>query len=125
MQMNDLKRSAICDEHRKITYKDADEMSEKIAAMLKEQGIVPGDVVAIETVKSVDIILVILGILKTGAIYVPVEPMMPLEKKEFIIKDSCVKVYLGQSGKKEEIERVVSFKSIERSNLGRKYAGKC
>ena len=104
---------AICDEHRKITYKDADEMSEKIAAMLKEQGIVPGDVVAIETVKSVDIILVILGILKTGAIYVPVEPMMPLEKKEFIIKDSCVKVYLGQSGKKEEIERVVSFKSID------------
>ena len=40
-------------------------------------------------------------------------PMMPLEGKEFIIKDSCVKVYLGQSGKKEEIERVVSFKSID------------
>ena len=40
---------AICDEHRKITYKDADEMSETIAAMLKEQGIVPGDVVAIGT----------------------------------------------------------------------------
>lgn len=95
-----LSRTALVDDSRSITYQEADEIANGIAAYLQAEGIAPHDVVAVEAKKGVDTILLILGIIKAGAVYVPVEPRMPLEKVSYMLQDSNAKMYIGNDEEK-------------------------
>lgn len=95
-----LSRTALIDGGRSVTYQEADRIANEIAVYLRAEGVVPNDVVAVEAQKNADTILLILGIIKAGAVYVPVEPMMPLEKISYMLQDSKAKMYIGSNQEK-------------------------
>ncbi|KAJ3250841.1 hypothetical protein HK103_003080 [Boothiomyces macroporosus] len=69
-----------------ITYGELNSKAESIAATLMNRGVRPGDYVGIVTVRSIEMVAAIYGVLKTGAAYVPVDSTLPLERINYILE---------------------------------------
>jgi len=99
---------AVVFEEQKLTYKELDERSDVIAARLLEKGVKPDEIVPIIINRSIDMIAGILGIMKSGAAYLPVDPEYPPERINYILKDSDSNIvvtrrnYLDRFGLKKD-----------------------
>ncbi|WP_337958252.1 amino acid adenylation domain-containing protein [Mycolicibacterium septicum] len=71
-----------------ITYGDLDRAANRLAHLLVEQGVGPGRRVALLFSRSVEAIVAIFAVLKTGAAYVPIDPAVPDSRLEFILSDA-------------------------------------
>ncbi|NRB47204.1 MAG: amino acid adenylation domain-containing protein [Saprospiraceae bacterium] len=88
---------AIQFEDQVITYQQLDERSNQVAHLLQEQGVTKGTMVLLCLERSVELIVGMLGILKAGGVYVPVDPEAPAERIEYILADCLAPVALSQS----------------------------
>src|SRR5258708_39391392 len=70
------------------TYSDLEVRANRLARHLRRRGVGRGSVVAILLPRSVDAYAAILGILKTGAAYVPIDPECPVDRVAYILADS-------------------------------------
>lgn len=77
---------AIIDGNIKFTYEQLRRESNALAKYLQMQGIGRGHFVPIIANHSIELIIGILGILKSGAAYVPIDPDYPIERKSYILK---------------------------------------
>ncbi|MEU7763695.1 amino acid adenylation domain-containing protein [Nocardia sp. NPDC049190] len=73
---------------RQLTYRELDELSSRLARELITHGIGAGDTVAIGIARSIESILAVCAVAKTGAAYVPVDPAYPSERIAHILSDS-------------------------------------
>ncbi|PFL90852.1 non-ribosomal peptide synthetase [Bacillus cereus] len=73
---------------KSITYYELQQRSNQIANYLRENDIKKGQSVSIIMVREIDTIVWILGILKSGGVYVPIDPKFPEKRIEYILKDS-------------------------------------
>jgi amino acid adenylation domain-containing protein len=80
-----------------INYRDLNALSDRLCDRLRLAGVRRGDRVGIYLHKSIDAIASILGILKAGAAYVPVDPMAPASRNAYILNDCSVKVVIVES----------------------------
>ncbi len=71
-----------------LTYRELNETSNGLANRLRAKGVEPGVIVAIQTERSVEMIVGLLGILKAGGAYLPIDPDYPEERIHYILKDS-------------------------------------
>ncbi|WP_433597550.1 amino acid adenylation domain-containing protein [Nocardia sp. CA-135953] len=76
------------DDQRELTYTELDQSSSRLARELIERGVGPGDVVAVGFTRSIESVLAVWAIAKTGAAYVPVDPTLPPERSAYIVADS-------------------------------------
>lgn len=81
---------AIVHNEQSLTYAELDIKSTAIAKHLASKNISKGDVVAIMMDKSIDLLISILGILKCGAAYLPVDYELSDERIKFMLDDSNV-----------------------------------
>ncbi len=72
---------------RALTYGELDRASAALARALIERGVGPGSFVGLFLSRSVDLLIAILGITRSGAAYVPLDPEYPKERLEFIQED--------------------------------------
>ena len=63
-------------------------MANQVAHFLRNIGIKPNDVVALRLNKSLEMVVGILGILKAGGCYLPIDLSYPQERVSFMLKDS-------------------------------------
>ena len=82
---------------RKLSYRDLDAGSNRLAHALRSLGIGPGSRVGICLQRSLDVGVAVLGALKAGAAYVALDPEYPRERLEFMLGDSQVTVVLGDA----------------------------
>ena len=87
---------AVVYEGRRFTYRDINEAANRLAHWLVEQGIGSEDRVAALLDKSPDLVVTALGIAKSGAVYVPVDPTYPQDRLEFILDDCAPKLVLRE-----------------------------
>ncbi|MGW5572416.1 amino acid adenylation domain-containing protein [Nocardia thailandica] len=73
---------------RELTYRELDEASSRLARELIDRGIGAGDVVAIAIARSIESVLAVWAVAKTGAAYVPVDPAYPPDRIAHIVGDS-------------------------------------
>ncbi|CAI2767110.1 non ribosomal peptide synthetase [Flavobacterium collinsii] len=71
-----------------LTYKELDEKSNQLGHYLKEQGVERDTLVGICLDRSVDMLIGILGILKSGGAYVPIKPDYPASRICYIAQDT-------------------------------------
>ncbi|MEU1128284.1 amino acid adenylation domain-containing protein [Streptomyces sp. NPDC005900] len=76
----------------KVNYRELDRRANRLAAELTARGIGTDDLVGLCTEPSVDLMVGILGILKAGAAYVPIDPIAPADRMAYVIADSGMKV---------------------------------
>jgi amino acid adenylation domain-containing protein len=80
-----------------IRYDALEELSDRLAGWLAASGVLPGDRIAVHVAKSIDAVASILGILKAGAAYVPVDPHGPPSRNAYIIHDCGVRVLIAEA----------------------------
>ncbi len=79
---------------RSITFRQLDQVSDRVRDWLRAAGVQPGDRVGIYMRKSIDAVASIFGILKCGAAYVPVDAGAPVARNAYILSDCSVKAVL-------------------------------
>ena len=88
---------AVVSGDQKLTYSELNARSNQLAYYLKKQRIKPGVIVGISLKRSSDLVLAILGVLKTGAAYIPIDVGYPDERIGYILKDTKAPVLLTDS----------------------------
>ena len=71
----------------RVSYRELDARAAGIARQLGCRGVVPGQRVAVCLPRSVDLLAAILGVLKAGAAYVPLDPDHPAARLQFMMRD--------------------------------------
>jgi mycobactin peptide synthetase MbtE len=87
---------AVSYEGRRFTYRDINGAANRLAHWLIERGIGSEDRVAVLLDKSPDLVVTAVGIAKSGAVYVPVDPTYPRDRLEFILDDCEAKLVLRE-----------------------------
>ena len=77
-----------------ISYFELNIRTNQIASVLTEKGIQRNELVGIVGERSIETLIGILGILKSGAAFVPIDPNFPQKRIDYIVKDSGVKIIL-------------------------------
>jgi amino acid adenylation domain-containing protein/non-ribosomal peptide synthase protein (TIGR01720 family)/FkbM family methyltransferase len=90
---------AVYFEGTSLTYKDLNERSNHLASYLKRHfHVVSGEKIGLMLDRSENFIIAVLAVLKSGAAYVPVDPVYPRARKEFIFKDAQIELLITQTG---------------------------
>lgn len=88
---------ALTEADQHLTYRELDRRSNQLAHYLQSQGIGVESRVGLYVERSLTTIIAILGILKSGAAYVPLDPAYPPERLAFILSDAEVSLLLTES----------------------------
>ena len=80
----------------KLTYRELNEKANVLARLLISKNIKANDLCGIILNRSLEMIISILAVLKSGAAYIPIDPNYPKDRIEYILKDSNVKIVLTE-----------------------------
>ena len=83
-------------ENEQLTYRELNKRANQLANYLKKRGVGPGQRVGIFVERSLDMMIGLLGIQKSGAAYVPLDPFYPAERIRMVLEDAQVPVLLTQ-----------------------------
>ncbi|MGW2566252.1 amino acid adenylation domain-containing protein [Streptomyces sp. NPDC001537] len=79
---------AVEDGTRSLTYRQLDARADCLARVLASHGAGPGRIVAFSLPRSVDLAVAVLGVLKAGAAYLPLDPEHPAERTAQLLADA-------------------------------------
>lgn len=80
-----------------ITYRELNEKANQLARLLRNRGVRAESIVGIIAERSIEMITAILGVLKAGGAYLPIDPAYPQERIEYMLADSGARVLLTQA----------------------------
>lgn len=89
--------TAIVFEEKKITYQELADQSARLANYLRHLGVTTETLVPICLADPLEMVIAIVGILKAGAAYVPVDPDFPADRIAFMIADTAAAVVVSDS----------------------------
>lgn len=98
---------AILDGTGEVTYRELDEQSNRLAHYLISQGVRSQSLVGILTLPGRLMLTGILGILKAGAAYVPLDPMYPADRIEYIAEHAQLSVLLTEQSLQKQADPIV------------------
>ncbi|MBL1075355.1 amino acid adenylation domain-containing protein [Nocardia sp. 2] len=84
---NESAPAVICGENS-LSYRELDELSNRLARSLCQRGLGPGDVIAVAARRSVEWVIAFWAIAKTGAAYLPIDPDHPADRIAAILRES-------------------------------------
>ncbi|WP_149830615.1 non-ribosomal peptide synthetase [Streptomyces tailanensis] len=90
--------TAVVFEGERLTYAELDARSEALAARLRGRGAGPGAFVAIAVPRSAELMVALLGVLKSGAAYLPVDLDYPADRVAHMLADSGATTVVTLSG---------------------------
>ncbi|MDQ1350148.1 MAG: hypothetical protein QG657_449, partial [Acidobacteriota bacterium] len=85
-----------------LTYLELNKQSDRLAGLLIEKGVFPDTIVGIMVERSVEMIVGIMGILKSGCAYLPIDPGYSQERVNYMLQDSEVKLLVTINNKEGE-----------------------
>jgi amino acid adenylation domain-containing protein len=88
---------AVSFQGKSLTYKELNRRANRVAHRLQHLGISDGTKVGLSIERSFELVIGILGILKAGGVYVPLDPTYPRERLEFMVRDCGITLLLTQS----------------------------
>ncbi|HEX6184594.1 MAG TPA: amino acid adenylation domain-containing protein [Pyrinomonadaceae bacterium] len=110
-------RTALVFEGEALSYTELDVRANRLARHLRRLGVGPESRVAISLERSTAMVLAVLGALKAGACYVPIDPSYPLERRSVMLGASGAQVLLTRRGLSGELDaggtRVLCWEDLE------------
>jgi amino acid adenylation domain-containing protein len=79
-----------------LTYRQLDTRANQLAAVMRRNGVEAGGIVGLMAEISIEMVVGMIAILKTGAAFLPIEPSYPLDRIQYIVADSCPALILSQ-----------------------------
>jgi surfactin family lipopeptide synthetase A len=80
-----------------LTYGDLNDRANQVASCLRKLGVQPDELVGISMHRSADLIVGLLGILKAGAAYLPLDHRFPPERLRFMMEDASIRALVTQN----------------------------
>ena len=90
-----LSIAIVCDDYH-LTYAELNTIADRIAGRLRSRGVGAEALVGVMMQRSVELVAALIGILKAGAGYVPLDPSYPRERIAFMLGDAQVGLVLTQ-----------------------------
>jgi amino acid adenylation domain-containing protein len=88
---------AVVFENQSLTYAQLNQKANQLAHYLRELGVETETLIGLSVERSLDMIVALLGILKAGAAYLPLDPEYPPERLRFMVQDSQISLLLTQA----------------------------
>ncbi|HYP52870.1 MAG TPA: amino acid adenylation domain-containing protein, partial [Pyrinomonadaceae bacterium] len=87
---------AVAYEETQLTYGELDARSNQLARVLRARGVGPETVVCVLMERSAEVVVGLLGVMKAGGAYLPLDPTYPRERLQFMLEDSRAALLLTQ-----------------------------
>jgi amino acid adenylation domain-containing protein len=91
-------RTAVVSGPRSLTYSELNRRANRLAKLLCERNCVRGELIGVCLSHSPETLVAILGVLKAGCAYVPLEPDYPSKRLSFILRDAGIRLILTEEG---------------------------
>jgi amino acid adenylation domain-containing protein/non-ribosomal peptide synthase protein (TIGR01720 family) len=88
--------TAVVVENRSLTYAELNAKANQLAHYLQTLGVVPETIVGLYVERSLELAMGLLGTLKAGGAYLPLDPALPSERLHFMVQDTQVPIILTQ-----------------------------
>ena len=85
---------AIVFENQSITYEELNKKANQVANYLRKQKIKQNDIVGVMIPRSIELLPTIIGVLKSGACYIPIDPTYPEKRIKYMLENSNAKLLL-------------------------------
>ena len=95
-----------------LTYQELYELSHQVGHKLRSQGATPNRLVAVVMEKGWEQVVAVMGILASGAAYVPIAPELPQERFSYLLENSEVDIVLTQSKLKDKLTLPAEIKLL-------------
>lgn len=109
-------KTAAVYQDQNITYGELDQRSNQVANLLQSHGIKEGKYVPIWLDRSLEWIIAVLGVIKTGAAYVPIDPAYPVRRVEYILSDTSADLIITNQILEGLLSETGSTKIFDLSN---------
>ncbi|WP_260852740.1 non-ribosomal peptide synthetase [Flavobacterium anhuiense] len=96
---------AVVYEGEELSYRELNERSNQLGRYLRDQGVQADTLVGICLERSLEMLVGILGILKSGAAYVPIDPDYPQDRISYMVGDAGMKQVLSSSSSHKVLEQ--------------------
>jgi len=90
-------KTALVYREKSITYQELNTRTNQLAHALRSRGVGRGSIVGVIVDRTMDMIIAAMGVLKSGAAYMPVDPQYPEERMRFMMEDSGASILVTQS----------------------------
>ena len=114
-------KSAVAYKDETITYKTLNKRAEVLASLILQRTERRNEIVGICTERSIDMIVGLLGILKAGCGYLPIDPNYPIDRLNFMLADAECNIIVTQTalnGLFDEAEkRILNVDSLEERQI--------
>ncbi|HET6975219.1 MAG TPA: amino acid adenylation domain-containing protein [Pyrinomonadaceae bacterium] len=114
---------ALVFENERLSYRELNEQSNRVAHYLRDAGVAGGELVGLFMSRSLQMIVGLLGILKAGAAYLPLDERYPAERLLFMLEDSGVRVVLTEAQQLPQFKGRVVYLDEEWDVINRCDAG--
>lgn len=108
-----LNRLAIDYNDVETTYGDLQIKTNQLAHYLVDNGLEPGDVIAVTLQRSADMVATLLAILQCGAAFVPLDPNFPTQRLEFMLEDAEAKFLITNKTSSKSLSNTVNKLFLE------------
>jgi len=108
---NFRQKTAVTFQKEQISYEKLNFLSDCLASELSAAGVGEGSRVGVYIDKSIDAVVAIFGILKTGAAYVPFDPMSPAGRIKLIIENCGIEHITSSSKKTDSLKQITASSS--------------
>jgi len=103
---------------KSLTYGELAKQSSSLARVLKEHGVKRGDRVGTYMNKSLETVVSLYGIMKAGAVFVPLDPLAPPVRLSLVIQDCGICCLISKSEKVSELKQILASATALESVLG-------
>ncbi|MFI9453762.1 non-ribosomal peptide synthase/polyketide synthase [Amycolatopsis sp. NPDC052450] len=104
--------TAVLFKDTELSYADLDAQAENLARRLRSLGAGPEEVVAVAVPRSAELMVALLGVLKAGAAYLPVDLDYPADRLEYMLADSGARLVLSEPGTAARIPAVAGLTQV-------------
>jgi amino acid adenylation domain-containing protein len=104
--------------NKSLTYQELNDKADSVACLLLKNGIKPNDYVGISSVRSLEMVIGLLAILKVGAAYVPLDLSLPPMVLRSLIEDASLRICIGADLDEHTAQEDISY--IEISKIAEK-----
>ncbi|WP_328535936.1 long-chain-fatty-acid--CoA ligase [Streptomyces sp. NBC_00344] len=111
-------RVAVCEFEAVLTYAELDDASARVASLLRADGVQPGDRVALVMPNITSFPIAYYGILRAGAIVVPMNPLLKAREMAFVLRDSGARTVVTSPMAAEEAAQAAAEAGAESLVMG-------
>lgn len=117
-QVKPEREFAITETEQKYSYQDVLDMSAQFANVLQGLGVKPGDRIAVQVPKSVEALMLYLGTIRAGAVFLPLNTAYTPTEIEYFLEDAKPEIFVVDPDKAAHYEVLTGRLAIQLKTLG-------